>query len=84
MVFENKEGFLEIDIIDDGTGLASSVKTPSDIFQKGYTTTNGSGLGLYSSADFIKKELGGEMSCDDAFNYSSNKKGFKLIIKLPL
>jgi len=28
--------------------------------------------------------LGGEMSCDDAFNYSSNKKGFKLIIKLPL
>lgn len=84
VVFENKEGFLEIDIIDDGTGLASSVKTPSDIFQKGYTTTNGSGLGLYSSADFIKKELGGEMSCDDAFNYSSNKKGFKLIIKLPL
>ena len=84
VVFENKDGVLEMDIIDDGTGLASSVKTPSDIFQKGYTTTNGSGLGLYSSAEFVNKELGGEMSCDDAFNYSSNKKGFKLIIKLPL
>lgn len=32
---------------DDGDGLNKSIKNPNDIFEKGYTTTMGSGLGLF-------------------------------------
>lgn len=85
VLFNKKnQDLLEIAIIDDGRGLASSVSNSSDIFQKGYTTTNGSGLGLYNSAFFVMNELGGEIYCDESFRFSSEKKGFKIIIRLPL
>lgn len=84
VMFNKVEDGLEIDIIDDGIGLSPSIKTASDIFQKGYTTTNGSGLGLYNSLDFIKKDFRGVMYCEDSFRYSNVKKGFKIIIILPL
>ena len=81
----NKVGeCLEMQVIDDGKGLDKSIITPSDIFQKGFTTTNGSGIGLYSITQTLEKELGGTISYDSTYRYSEEKKGFKLIIKLPL
>lgn len=38
---------LDIIVKDDGFGLDSSITTPDSIFEKGVTTTHGSGLGLH-------------------------------------
>lgn len=81
----NKVGdHMEMQVIDDGKGLDKSIVAPEIIFQKGFTTTNGSGIGLYSITQTLEKELGGTISYDSTYRYSDHKKGFKLIIKLPL
>ena len=67
----------QIIISDDGEGLSSKVTNPNSIFEKGITTTNGSGLGLYNVAAFVNNVLKGTISVDN----SQNKKGFKLTIK---
>lgn len=57
---EDKD-ILKIDIRDNGRGFSSKIKDTSRIFEKGYTTTDGSGLGLFH----VKKQLenfGGEIS----------------------
>lgn len=38
---------IHIRVSDNGKGLDRKIKEPSRIFEKGYTTTDGSGLGLY-------------------------------------
>lgn len=35
-----------IDFLDDGVGLSANISHPEKIFELGYTTTNGSGVGL--------------------------------------
>lgn len=82
--FKKNGEWLEMYVTDDGKGLDKSITTPSDIFQKGFTTTNGSGIGLYSVGQTIENELGGSITCDSEYRFSNDKKGFKLIIKLPL
>lgn len=77
VIFENKEGAIFMTISDDGEGLSSKVTNPNSIFEKGITTTNGSGLGLYNVAAFVNNVLKGTISVDN----SQNKKGFKLTIK---
>ena len=77
VIFENKDGAILMTISDDGDGLSPKVNTPDSILEKGYTTTNGSGLGLYNVAAFVNNVLKGTISVDN----SQNKKGFKLIIK---
>ena len=37
--FHKTEKYFEMQVIDDGKGLDESIITPSDIFQKGFTTT---------------------------------------------
>jgi sensor histidine kinase regulating citrate/malate metabolism len=64
-------------ISDDGNGLSQDIANPQSILEKGYTTTNGSGLGLYNVASFVKTVLKGTISVED----NKNKSGFKLIIK---
>ena len=64
-------------IFDDGDGLSSKVTNPNSIFEKGITTTNGSGLGLYNVASFVNNVLKGTITV----NNSQDIKGFKLIIK---
>lgn len=51
---------LEINIIDTGKGLNKSILEKDRIFEKGFTTTDGSGLGLYHSRKQIE-EMGGEL-----------------------
>lgn len=77
IIFEKKEGTIFMTISDDGDGLSSKVMNPNSIFEKGITTTNGSGLGLYNVASFVNNVLKGTITVDN----SQDIKGFKLIIK---
>lgn len=49
---------------DDGVGLNKSIKIPESVFEKGYTTTSGSGLGLFH-VKHIVEELGGNAWIND-------------------
>ena len=78
IIFEKKEeGTIFMTISDNGDGLSSKVMNPNSIFEKGITTTNGSGLGLYNVASFVNNVLKGTITVDN----SQDIKGFKLIIK---
>lgn len=82
VTFSNRRGTLIIEVCDDGNGLSSKISNPSDIFEMGITTTNGSGLGLYNAAQFVQKELHGTIEVVSDFVFSSTCKGFKIRIML--
>ena len=77
VVFESVEDSICMTISDDGEGLSPKVTTPNCILEKGYTTTNGSGLGLYNVSSFVKDVLRGTITVGT----DQEKAGFKLIIK---
>ncbi|AJJ25153.1 TPA: sensor histidine kinase [Yersinia enterocolitica] len=70
------ENELKIIISDDGIGLNNSITPPSAIFEKGVTTTTGSGLGLYHVKQTIEKLNG---TIDLSEDISS---GFGLIMRI--
>lgn len=82
VTFSDKNEALIIDVSDDGSGLSSKISNPSDVFEMGITTTNGSGLGLYNVAQFVQKELHGTIEVVSDFVFSSSSKGFKIRITL--
>ncbi|MEQ8354811.1 MAG: sensor histidine kinase [Kiloniellaceae bacterium] len=45
--FQKKDKALHIEVEDNGRGLSSKIEEADRIFEKGVTTTRGSGLGLY-------------------------------------
>jgi signal transduction histidine kinase len=71
---EDKSG-LTIHVSDNGRGLASGTNR-SRIFEMGYTTTQGSGLGLYHVRQALG-EMGGSIELDDQV-----EKGLGLVIKI--
>ena len=71
---ENKGG-LTIHVSDNGRGLAPGTNR-SQIFEMGYTTTLGSGLGLYHVRQALG-EMGGSIELDDEV-----EKGLGLVIKI--
>ena len=71
---EDKSG-LTIRVSDNGRGLASGTNR-SRIFEMGYTTTQGSGLGLYHVQQALG-EMGGSVELDDQV-----EKGFGLVIRI--
>jgi signal transduction histidine kinase len=71
---ENKSG-LKIHVSDNGRGLTPGTNR-SRIFEMGYTTTLGSGLGLYHVRQALG-EMGGSIELDDQAT-----KGLGLIIKI--
>ncbi len=77
IVFNNEANNISMIVSDDGDGLSSKVSSPESIFEKGYTTTNGSGLGLYNVANFVRETLNGTLIVDN----DDSKHGFSLIIK---
>lgn len=57
--FYKKKDNLIIEVVDDGKkGIEK--ENLEKIFELGYTTTNGSGIGLYQAMDIVKK-MGGEI-----------------------
>lgn len=77
VIFEKKLDAIQITISDNGDGLSKDVTYPDNILEKGYTTTNGSGLGLYNVASFVKDILKGSISVVT----TQENKGFNLLIK---
>lgn len=71
---EDKIG-LTIRVSDNGRGLTSGTNR-SRIFEMGYTTTQGSGLGLYHVQQALG-EMGGSIELDDQV-----EKGFGLVIRI--
>jgi signal transduction histidine kinase len=71
---EGKSG-LVIRVSDNGRGLAQGTK-PSRIFEMGYTTTQGSGLGLYHVRQALG-EMGGSIEIDDKAD-----KGLTFLIRI--
>lgn len=56
--FLSDEKTLKIIYKDDGKGLSPVIKDPEDIFEQGFTTTKGSGIGLYHVREVLKEENG--------------------------
>lgn len=67
---------LQVSFSDDGSGLDNSITKPDSIFEKGFTTTNGSGLGLFYVKE-AAKEIGGDIEINTEFT-----NGFELIMRL--
>lgn len=65
---------IEISITDDGIGI--DVYEKNRIFEKGFSTTDGSGLGLYH-VKFIIEQMGGSISLNEKF-----ENGCQFIIRL--
>ena len=72
-VKKNSEDEIIILFSDDGKGLHEEVLNTNDVFTKGYTKTNGSGLGLYHVSDIVKNKLKGNIEVNDKV-----KQGFQL------
>jgi signal transduction histidine kinase len=72
------EGLISIVFSDDGNGLDKYIQNPEIIFEKGFTTTKGSGLGLYHIYSIVKDGLKGEIKV-----IKPNIKGFgiKVVLK---
>ena len=66
---------LILEIYDDGHGLPQNIDNAQDVFEKGFTTTNGSGLGLYNVSLYVKKTMKGSVVVDETYT-----DGFKLKI----
>jgi signal transduction histidine kinase len=58
---------------DDGNGISKDITNVDDIFEKGYTTTNGSGLGLYHVLNIVEDELKGNVEVN-----GKQKQGFQI------
>ncbi|MGG4091007.1 sensor histidine kinase [Paenibacillus lautus] len=60
---------------DDGNGLKKSIHNPEEIFEKGFTTTSGSGLGLFHVRQIIE-DLNGKVTINN------NTSGFELLLEV--
>ena len=76
VLFEKEGDSIRMTISDDGDGLSPDVINPKSIFEKGVTTTNGSGLGLYNVESFVNNVLKGSINVET----NQNKSGFTLTI----
>lgn len=68
---------LSISISDDGDGISTVIAPLDSIFEKGITTTAGSGLGLYNARLLIENDMRGKIEVDQHYT-----KGLKLLIRL--
>lgn len=80
VVFELKivdKNILSITVSDNGKGLSDEIIEKNRIFEKGVTTTRGSGLGLYHCKKQIEK-MGGEIFISEV----QPQQGFSIEIRL--
>ena len=72
---------LSITVADDGDGWTQSLDPVERAFDKGVTTTDGSGLGLYHVKHVIER-LGGIVEAHNEA-YSDELNGARLILRIP-
>ena len=72
--FKKNKDRLNIEIEDNGIGIAK--QNIDDVFKMGYTTTKGSGIGLFQVHDLVtdEKKLNGEISISSIENKGTNIK----------
>jgi signal transduction histidine kinase len=70
--FSQVENNLEIDIVDNGKGISED--NVFKVFDLGYTTTNGSGIGLFQTYDIITNSLKGKILVTSIKDKSTNFK----------
>ena len=73
---------LKITVADDGWGWPPSLEPIGRVFEKGVTTTNGSGLGLYHVKQIIE-QMGGFVEAHREA-YSEKLHGAHLTLRIPL
>lgn len=74
-----KERILNIIIEDNGKGLDKEIKEKDRIFEKGFTRTSGSGLGLYFCRNQIES-LGGDLNLSN----DQPKRGVSFTIRIAI
>jgi signal transduction histidine kinase len=77
-VLNEKKGQISFIFLDDGNGLDKNIQNSEIIFEKGFTTTNGSGLGLYHVYSIVKNSLKGEI---EVINQNIRGFGIKVVLK---
>jgi len=73
---QKKGDEISISFIDDGNGLNQSISNPDSIFERGYTTTFGFGLGLYHVKKIVEG-MQGNIQID-----KNVKTGFALEVRI--
>ncbi len=73
---KNSKDELEITVTDDGRGINTTIAEPDRIFEKGFSTTAGSGLGLYH-VHFILDEMDSSININPEY-----QDGAQFIIKI--
>lgn len=74
LIWENmNKSEIELHVVDDGIGIPD--KNKDKVFDPRFTTTNGSGLGLYHTKEVIEK-MGGKISVNNKL-----KQGVEFILK---
>ncbi len=73
-IFNKKNDSLELIVQDNGNGISD--KHLDSIFELGFTTTKGSGIGLFQAKDIIENEMKGEIKVE----YSKTGATFKILI----
>ncbi len=68
---------LRFEFVDDGEGLSPEVQPPDKVFERGVTTTKGSGLGLYHVRETLKEMRGSTIHLKEG-----EEAGFGLVIRL--
>lgn len=72
---EKTNDIIKIRIVDDGIGLSDKISNPESIFERGFRTTDGFGLGLYHVKELVKS-IDGKITID-----KSVKRGFALEVQ---
>lgn len=79
---EKVSNHLYISFMDDGVGWSESLGQ-RDVFEKGVSTTSGSGLGLYNCRQYVQNELHGQVFIDKSYSSGNkDKNGVKIQIIL--
>ena len=73
---------LSITVADDGSGWSTSFAPLERAFEKGVTTTDGSGLGLYHVKQVVEDRLGGLVKLMPE-PYSAEFSGAHLLLRVP-
>ena len=76
ILFAVDKNNIKIIFKDNGKGLDADIENINYVFQKGFTTTKGSGLGLYHIKKIINS-MGGNIALN-----SNNEKGVSIILEL--
>lgn len=74
---KNSNSSVVVDVVDNGRGLSSVILDKERVFEKGFTTTRGSGLGLYNSRQYIENMKG-----DLSLAKEQPQRGAHFVIKL--